>query len=652
MKNILKFQFSPWVVAIGFVFVWLCLRVFWLDGDPGIASIWEYGYNATDEGYYLDGGKEKFLWGTFVDLARTEAYTYGFSPGTHWLSYLAHLLFGLSTWAWRIPFVFVNAIAWFLMCRHLGAKGSPLEAFLLCAGLSCVPMIVSYERTASNDVLIGSILMLAYVLAADGGRLRLLLSACVAALMVLVKPSVFVLLPFVLSAVLQKSRFSRWWIDALVFLGTALAAVFMLKLIVAATLLPESAKEGLSTFELIRKTTTHYPLPSIFAFDSHFRGLSSFPRDPSGGLLGFLPALLVPVPLLFALRELMTARQVSRIVLFLSFPLYVAAVSVMNTIYTHYFIPAMVMLPAGLMAMRESLADGETPVGKWAVLRLRYFVLFGALAAGAAFLLFSDYHLAPTVAQNVYSRIYNLPSQMVWGAVGVELLGLTLGVTLLGAAFAPNRRLTVAGLLVLPAFVYASVVCAYLPGCAVASALKVDRLTFVLPMFLTLAVGSLVLLLTVVLPHVLARKTVLAAAFAATVCLGGLVLPTWRQAWGELMQPVTRYHQSVAQELAKILPADAIVIGERSNQLLMSLPIRTATTFAANSNPIPVLKSIRARYPEAPLYALCDSQHAYLLQNFQKNADKYQLRLVKKFSLPSFANGKAAEVYLCEVCQR
>ena len=48
-----------WVLFIAFVAIYLLSRLPWITCDPGVASIWEYGYNATDEGYYLAGGKEK-----------------------------------------------------------------------------------------------------------------------------------------------------------------------------------------------------------------------------------------------------------------------------------------------------------------------------------------------------------------------------------------------------------------------------------------------------------------------------------------------------------------------------------------------------------------------------------------------------------------
>ncbi|MGN0853080.1 MAG: hypothetical protein ACI4Q3_06850 [Kiritimatiellia bacterium] len=101
--------------------------------------------------------------------------------------------------------------------------------------------------------------------------------------------------------------------------------------------------------------------------------------------------------------------------------------------------------------------------------------------------------------------------------------------------------------------------------------------------------------------------------------------------------------------MAEILPPDAIVIGERSNQMLMSLPIRTATTFADNSNPVPVVSRIRKRYPDAPLYALLDTQHSYILQHFREHAKEYRLGVVGKFAMPSFAAGTPSDVYLCKI---
>ena len=128
-----------------------------------------------------------------------------------------------------------------------------------------------------------------------------------------------------------------------------------------------------------------------------------------------------------------------------------------------------------------------------------------------------------------------------------------------------------------------------------------------------------------------------------------VVTPVWREALFEFLRPGTHIQEKVASELKTLLPKDAIVIGERSNQVLLSLPIRTATTFAANSDPIPVIRSILASEPDAKLYALADSQHAYNLQHYREHAKEYRLHLMKEFKMPSFGNGKPASVYLCRI---
>ena len=98
----------------------------------------------------------------------------------------------------------------------------------------------------------------------------------------------------------------------------------------------------------------------------------------------------------------------------------------------------------------------------------------------------------------------------------------------------------------------------------------------------------------------------------------------------------------------KIVPPDAIVVGERSNQVLMGTSLRTATTMPS-SDPVPVVSAILARDPKAKIYVLADSQHSYILRNFGKNADKYRLDLLKRFKMRSFASGKPVDVFLCRL---
>lgn len=640
---------SFWICLLCFAAVYLSLRLFWLGGDPGIPSAWEYGYNATDEGYYLGGGKEKFLWGCFVDLSRTEAFTYGFSAGTHWLSYLAHLLFGLSTWTWRIPFFVITCLGWLASFSYVARKSGSVNALLLCTAVSSMPMLVAYERTASNDVLIGSLAVMAYALAAGRARWRLFAAAFVTGLIVLVKPSVWVLIPIVLAGVLQTPKFKRWWIDALCYVIAAVACVFLCKLAVALSVLPEAHRSGVGIWEIVRRTTTHYPLPGIFDFVSHFKGLSAFPRDPSYVMLGVSAVFVFVLPVVMAMKSIVNFRFNGNTLLFVAIPAYVAAINVMNTQYTHYFIPALMFLPVVISAAASEI-EGDPNEGVPQVKRVLVTIGFVVALCAVGLLFLSAFGLTPQLAQQYYSKIYNFPSKNVWGATAsvltVYVLVVVLMLTFLRGLGHAQRH--VAGWVV-SAFLAGSVVFAVMPAIQLAPHLRQQTSWYFAPMAVSLVVTSLLLVSVFGV-----RGRLLHGRFMAVFVFGSfvacyLLTPNWRNAAGELVGVPTHLHAEMAKELAALLPKDAVVIGERSNQMLMSLPIRTATTFAANSDPIPVIKSILAHDPSAKLYALADTQHAYNLQHYREHAKEYALRPVKVFKMPSFGSGAPADVYLCKI---
>lgn len=643
-----------WLMLLAFAAVYLVFRLPWMSCDPGIASVWEYGYNATDEGYYLSGGKEKFVWGFFVDMPRNEAFTYGFSAGTHWMSYLAHRLFGLSTWTWRIPFFALYFCGWIAMFCHLSRRAGAYVAFALCTAASVVPMVVAYERTASNDASIAALAVLSYVCAAGGTRWRIVLAGVLAGAIVLVKPSVYVLLPIIAAGVADEKDLKTCCKDIALFVVVAVASVFVWKLVVALSVIPDAKRAGLSVWEVVRKTTTHYPLPSIFDFTSHLKGLSAFPRDPSIQFLGGLAVLLFPIPLGMAVRSVLDMRFNGRLILFLAVPAYIAAVSVMNTIYTHYFLPVVVMLPILSLAVSREMAEvgedgGETRGSSWQVL----LVVVVLCAVGILFL--ASYSLPPAVSQTFYSRIYNMPAKNVWGMtwpqmsafVTVAVAAVAVTEALRGAKAGVVALRSVAAAVV--AFFAASVVFAALPGMTIAPYMKKASVDYFAPMSVSFVASAVLLAVMFGFVRGIAGRVVVLLALPLCVVSSYLATPNWRSAFCELATHGTHLHEQVANELAALLPKDAIVIGERSNQMLMSLPVRTATTFASNSDPIPVIESILKTEPGAKLYALVDSQHAYNLQHYREHADKYQLRLVKTFKMPSFGTGALADVHLCKI---
>ena len=206
--------------------------------------------------------------------------------------------------------------------------------------------------------------------------------------------------------------------DVALFAVVAVASAFAWKLIAALAVAPDAAQAGVSIWEVVKKTTTHYPLPPLFDFASHFRGISAFPRDPSIQMLGPLAPLILSLPFALAARCALRRRWNGHLLLFLAIPAYVAAVSVINSIYTHYFLPVVVMLPALLPAAEsEYAADGADAAASasqgWKDRLFLPFVALVLVAAGLA--LVSAQTVPPAVSQAFYSRVYNLPMKNVWG---------------------------------------------------------------------------------------------------------------------------------------------------------------------------------------------------------------------------------------------
>lgn len=642
-----------WMLFFAFAAIYLAARLPWIACDPGVPSMWEYGYNATDEGYYLDGGKERFLWGQFWDPVRSEAYTYGFSALTHWLSYLAHLAFGLSTWTWRLPFLAIFLCGWLAVFSHVARRAGATLAFALCAAVSLTPMTLAYERTASNDAVIAALTVAAYVLAAGRAWWRVAAGGVLVGAVVLVKPSVWVLLPVVAAGVLEERGFRDGWRRLVVFAAAAAASVLVCRLAVAASLLPESASSGFSVWEIVRRTTTHYPLPPIFDFASHFKGVSSFPRDPSIQMLGPLAPLILSVPLALALRTALLRRWNGHLLLFLAVPAYVAAVSVMNTIYTHYFLPAVAALPLVVSAAVAEFEADAAPDGGWREpgWKDRAFMPFAvAVLCAAGLVVVAMQSAAPVVVQQFYSRVYNLPAKNVWGMTWPVVAVFSLALTAV-LAFANGRGTTPvkAAAWAFAAAVAGSVAFAAWPAAQLAPYMKKAAGDYFAPLAVSTVVSALALLAVFGPRRAVVRRGAVAVGAGLMFAAAYLAVPGWRAAAAELLRPGTRLHAQAAKEIAALVPENAVVVGERSNQMLMSLPIRTATTFPANSDPMPVVRAVRKADPGAKLFALVDTQHAYNLQHYREHADEVRLRLVKTLKMPSFSSGALCDVHLCEI---
>ena len=639
---------SKWLWFAAFVVVWLGLRVFWLDGDAGIPSVWEYGYNVTDEGYYMGAAKDKFLWGAFNDLVRSESFTYGYSALTHWISYVGYRIFGLSDWKWRIPFVFIYFIGWCMAFRHAARRVGPIAAFCVAAAFACVPVTVIYERTAGNDVTIAALFVISYCLAVGTGRWRLVVPAVVAGSIILIKPSLWVLLPLLLAGTLDGRKTKWWWLDAGIFLATLALSVWAWRGLQFLSVLQETAANGMSASEIIRLTTTHNPLPNLLDFATLFRGFASFPRDPSFKLLSVEAAFMSVVPLAMAARAILRRRWTPRLLLYLFVPAYVAAISVNNSIYTHYFHPVMVFLP---ILWSEIVADlAEDPDEAGAGWKASTVTLGLTAAASAIILLWAGSQIVrPQAVQSYYSRIHNLPQDNAWAFDWPYVLVAAFAAFVLVGVFRGLRHLRTEGVAAaVAAAAGASVAFAGLPAVHLSTYFKSTQWSYMAPVVQTFVCGMLFVLTVFGIGNGMFRRRVLAVFVPVSVLLSFAVAPQWRDSVCEMFAPVNHVQRDVGAEVAKALPEGAIVIGERSTQVLMGQPFRTVTTMPG-CNPIPIVEKLVKRDPQVKLYGLLDSQNAYNIQHFQKNRDRYELLLLKKFRMPSFASAKPADVFFCQI---
>jgi len=637
-----------WLWFVGFAVVWLALRVFWLDGDSGIPSFWEYGYHVTDEGYYLSGGKELYLWNSAVDLARGECPTYGYAPGMNWLSLLGHKLFGLSTWTWRIPFFAIYFLGAIMAFWHVSRRSGSRFAFMACTSMAIFPLLVVYERSASNDTLMMALLIVSYVLAFGRGVWRIPLSALVVSSLVLIKPAVWALLPVTLSGVLSERKTRSGWLDAGLFLALAIAMAFGWKSVAAFTVSGDAARLGMSSWDVLKNLTANYGLPDFFNFAKDFKAFAAFPRDPSYRLLGPIALFISAFPFAFLLRQVARRKWNAHMLLYLALPAYVGAASVMNTLYSHYYLPMIGLLPIVLSAMREDLADEPLQAVNWRALAIDAAIVLAVGCLGL-FCWSSSDAMAKTFGK-FYSRIYNLPAENPWALTGGSIaIGVVAGLALLAVrrGWSGLRQDGVAAGLCL--FVTLSVVCATYPAVHMAPLMHVEASSYLSPMAINLLAGGVVLFVLFVHQELSRRGLVMAFLLPVFVLMTYIATPTWRSAAVELLQSATRMHAEVAKELRQLVPEGSVVIGERTDQAFMSLPIRTATTILSNSDPTPVIEALWKRDPSLKLFAFADSQHAYNLKHYQEHKNEFHLQLVKTFKLPSFGTGKPADVHFCRI---
>lgn len=624
------------------LFLVILSRWFWIDCDGGTPSLMEYGYFATDEGFYAGGGKQKFLFGRFISLIRANPNTYAICPSSHLLTWFAFSIFGQTTWAHRFFPLLLNTGAWLGVYAFLSRKTLAWIAFILCACCVLNPFLTVYARTVCNDTLMGSVLLLGYMITRQKGHLWPFLGGCVFGLGLWIKQSIWMLVFLGLSgAGMSPSVKGRWQRVAWFATGFIFSCCLQYGLI-RLLIYPDAVVQNVSIDELLAASDSSYPLPNPFDWVATLKGISSFPRYPSGGLLSMWIPLSLVLPTLLLLRRLTESpvRWDGRLLLYLVYPLYALGIMIMPVYYAHYFIPLLAFIPILWLEARHDLK-------LWTGTDRRFTLALMTITLLYFFASFHSFDIAESQAEslNAYlANAYNLPQRIVWTRNGGYILAgaaVLLGMGLWGR----HRKLTVSttGGVLLSALGVAGLCYSRLP---LSEAYKYTSLfpSTIKDVAFVLQVGSILLFFAVwCLPEIARRGVRWHVLFLGLLLFGTVANPRWRKGVFELTQRGYLNKKAVA-ELAKIVPDKAVVFGERAPQLFLSLKARVAP--APNADPVPMVLTLHKQFPDFPLFALLDSEHNYHFTHYDNNKDKIQLQVIHTLVLPSFNNGLPSNVFL------
>ncbi len=510
------------------------------------------------------------------------------------------------------------------------------------------PYMVVYERTASNDVLIASLFVLAYVLAAGRSVARTVVAGVLCGLIAWVKPTAYVLLPMVVAGV-WSARKTRWRLcDLAWFLGVFGVTVALRNVTLGILLRPDMAASGLTAAELIRKTTSHYGLPDLTKVERVFCGITSFPRQPTGTLLACWTVLLTVLPLsVLAFCVARGKRWLAwnyRLVLYVMVPAYCFAVAIIWTYYTHYLIPVMLFSPVLWLEARKDLRRAGNDAPKW----LMPVLVTMAAVAGFCFTLPQVPAKAMELVQKCASNQYNLPQQSVWHMTWPQMLTWALPIWAVCVAgiwlwIKKRANAIVRIALVLPCVVTAVSICfAAIPMGVLAPYMRQPVDAILLNIRLCLSLATALVLCIWICPRMVSRRKFWYGLIGCGLVLSAVICPTWRQGIKELAERRFLYRDA-ATAITQALPLDAILISERAPQLMLASPVRASSTFLANCNPMPLVNAATDKMPEVPLFAALDPG-SYNMQHFQNAKMRFSQVLTVK--LPSTGTGQPVDVYV------
>ncbi|MDD4101765.1 MAG: hypothetical protein PHU80_03940 [Kiritimatiellae bacterium] len=616
------------MLAIGLVF-----RVPWRNADAGNEAFWTYGYFVTDEGYYTGGGRLAFLEGNCLDPELHEPTTFGAAPAMHYLSALSYRVRGLTFDACRWPTMLAGVTGWGCAFWLASSVTHPLVALAVTAPISLNPLSLTYERSSSSDAALAGFLMLALCLMRSRRHLAFLLGGMLFAVVPAIKASGIAFAPLFFLMTMAVG-YKRWWRAGLSLTGYLIGWGAMHGL--DAWMLGHHPS-GLSA-ELLRNecSMSAGALPPRPTLQQAIRAFPIFPRYPVDTRLGVFVAWCLALPVWGMLSHVSRGwtRRLQRPVLYVGSVLYVLAMAVQIQSTERYFLPLIMLAP-------WLLVSGRTSVFRWMRGKCVYRVL--ALSA-AGLLILCLFWLGEGVTgghnpRHFLTNEYNLPEISAWVVLWKALL---LSTFLLALALAPWSRTWAGALMVLPVgLVAANFLWHAWPTARFGGRFSLSAQT-------SFFVQQILLIGTLALFAAVPRKfnwRIWYCALGVMYVMAFLVIPQWRQAL-PLLWRRPENTLKVAEELARQLPKNSIVLGNRASSLLRATRFRLgfcSPNFEAKVFVEKVCRLMRD-HPNSPLFLLVDEDHNYHWSYIQKaGADLITTKVAGSVSLPA-AGGKGQNI--------
>ena len=577
-------------LLIGLVLVALlcALRLPWLKADNIISSLYAYGYFSTDEARYTSGGRIAYLSGKFLDPALNEPCNFSGSWGMHFLSYLGYTLDGLTLDAMRWPSTTLAIVAWLVVYAIATRRTPPCIAGIVVAAISCNPISLTYERTASTDVVLGALAVFSFM-AITGRRPWTALAAggCMA-LACTVKANAIALLPLIVLGV-KRPPGPRLGFAAGAFCvglaalwgGRELAVIASSNGHDPAWVLAECSRGQVSLASL-----WYNPVDCL-------KPISVFPRWEQSMNLGPFVVWALGLPawwlLLFWWR---TRRWWSRRhALPVGMLIYAGALASQPHNTIHYYLPLLFLVPLLLMQSRWLFPLPGVPPRPIAVK-----LLVGALTAlGLLYWWQTDRGGTPEKAALVWYNEVSVPHN-AWSISGVRLM---CGCLLLSVAIANvlprDKRRTAVGRWLVGIGIAVVLVWLFFANYTI-SLLSIDS-DFVMDQVLlqlSVAATGLAILAWPVVRHRWQTWWIGHACLAVLFVVGN---SCWSQAYSEL-GTATFFTRDASRQLAAALPPHAVVIGRHAPTLLRNVPVRLGMTLLYDPDEfMSRIASLRANHP-------------------------------------------------------